>query len=223
MSMAAIKAIIFDFDGVIADSEIVSARVLSAALTAAGLPTTAEESRARYTGLSRADTLLAIAEFWGARVPADIAERLEVATANGFAEPVLPVPGALDFIAQVAHLPRAIASSSSSAYIRAHLDEFGVHAHFGTHVYSAREHVTRGKPYPDIYLHAAAALGVTPAETLVLEDSPVGARAAVAAGARVIGLAAASHCHPAMTAALLAEDVEAVLDSYAAVRTHLMI
>lgn len=208
-------AIIFDFDGVIADSEIVFAALLGRALTAAGLPTSAEEALERYTGYGRLETLEAISAQWGARVPPDMAERLAAATAHTLVEPLPPVAGVEAFLARTRHLPRAIASSSSTAYIRAHLGHIGVAGHFGDHLYSGREHVTRSKPFPDIYLHAAAALGVDPSLVLVIEDSPVGARAALAAGARVVGLAAGSHARPRLTAALAAEGVERVFASYA--------
>ncbi|ODT91072.1 MAG: hypothetical protein ABS86_03010 [Sphingobium sp. SCN 64-10] len=208
-------AIIFDFDGVIVDSEIVSAQVFSRALTAAGLPTSEEEALARYIGLSRADTLAAIATQWGTRVPADMADQLAVATIQALRKPIPAVPGALAFIAQTAHLPRAIASSSSTEYLRTHLDHLDQTGQFGDHIYSGREHVTRGKPFPDLYLYAARALGVAPQDALVIEDSPVGARAALAAGARVFGLAAGSHARPSLTAALEAEGVERVFASYA--------
>ena len=207
-------AIIFDFDGVIADSEIVSGELLGRTLTQAGLPTSLEEAMDRYTGLNRIDTLAAIATHWGAQVPHDIADRLAVETTLAFSQPLRPVDGIIDFLARVDHLPRAIASSSSTGYIRAHLGGFGLNGRFGEHIYSGREHVTRGKPFPDLYLHAAAALGIAIGQALVIEDSPVGARAGVAAGARVFGIAAASHARPKLSDALLAEGVERVFSSY---------
>lgn len=214
-------AIIFDFDGVIADSEIRSAELLGRTLTAAGLPTSQEEALERYTGYGRVETLAAIAALWGARVPPDMAERLAAETALAFARPVPPIPGVEAFLARTVHVPRAIASSSSTGYIRANLDHIGIAGYFGEHIYSGREHVARSKPFPDIYLHAAAALGLDPARVLVIEDSPVGARAALAAGASVVGLAAGSHCRPRQTAALRAEGVERVFASYADLAGHL--
>jgi len=208
------KAIIFDFDGVIADSEIAAALAFSRALSEAGLHTTLEDAAALYTGLIRQEVLHAMAAHWGDRTPLDLAERVaahfDVAVAAGFE----PVTGAADFIATVAHLPIAIGSSSYTDYIRRHLASFALEAPFGVHVYSGREHVTRGKPHPDIYLHAAAQLGVDPGDVVIIEDSPVGARAAVASGARVIGFVGGSHARPALADALLAEGVEIVLGSY---------
>ncbi len=214
-------ALIFDFDGVIADSEIVSARCLARALSEAGLTTSLAEAAERYSGLHRADTLAAIAAHWGSRTPHDIAERIELHASAAFAAGIDPVPGAAGFIRGAAHLPLAIGSSSTTDYIRGHLARFGLAEPFGAHVYSGREHVARGKPHPDIYLHAAAALGVDVRAAAIIEDSPVGARAAVAAGARVIGLVAGSHAQPSLAAALKAEGVETVLASYADVARHL--
>ncbi|MBT2186377.1 HAD family hydrolase [Sphingobium nicotianae] len=214
-------AIIFDFDGVIADSEMVSCALFSRALTGMGLPTSPEEAHERYLGRNRADSLASIHAQWGALVPADIAERIEAETHVHFLAPIPPVAGLDAFLARSAHLPRGIASSNASAFIRHHLDAFALAHHFGDHIYSGREHVTRGKPFPDLYLHAAAALGVAPARCVVIEDSPIGARAALAAGARVFGLAAGSHARPSLTAALRAEGVEGVFDSYAELSAHL--
>ncbi len=215
------KAIIFDFDGVIADSEIASAKSFSRALSEAGLATSVEEATEYYCGLHRQQVLEAIAQRWGERVPIDMAARIAAHADTAFAEGIVPVWGAPAFIASVAHLPLAIGSSSWTDYLRRHLDRFGLAQHFGPHVYSGREHVTRGKPHPDIYLHAAAALGVAPHEAVILEDSPVGARAAVASGARVIGFTGGSHARPSLAAALTNEGVEIVLASYAEVAAHL--
>ena len=103
--------------------------------------------------------------------------------------------GAIRFIDSLpATLPRAIASSSRSDWIVAHLQHLGVRDAFADKIFSGREHVARGKPAPDIYLHAAAALGVDIRRTVILEDSPVGVTGAVASGAHVIGLCAGLHC-----------------------------
>jgi beta-phosphoglucomutase-like phosphatase (HAD superfamily) len=215
------KAIIFDFDGVIADSEIASARAFSAALSEAGIHMTVEEATELYVGLIRAEVLHLMASHWGDRLPQDMAERVQRHVDRIFADPIEPVRGVKGFLDTIGHLPIAIGSSSYTDYIRRHLANFGLEDRFGTHVYSGREHVTRGKPDPDIYLHAAAQLGIHPSEVVIIEDSPVGARAAVASGARVIGFVGGSHARPALADALLAEGVEVVLGSYEDIAVHL--
>src|SRR3546814_20652924 len=87
---------------------------------------------------------------------------------------------------------RAIASSSRAEYIGWALDRFGLAHHFADHVYSA-DGWERGKPHPDIYLAAAEGMGVDPVACLAIEDSPTGARAAIAAGMTVIGFSGAGH------------------------------
>jgi HAD superfamily hydrolase (TIGR01509 family) len=215
-------AILFDFDGVIADSEAVSSLVFAEALTAAGLPTTREEAADHYTGLHRDDTLRVIEALWGERAPADIAERIARHADMVFARGIDPVPGALDFIAGLGALPVAIGSSSTTAYLNGLIAAYGLTARFGPHVYSGREHVTRGKPHPDIYLHAAAALGADPRDCLIVEDSPVGARAAVASGATVVGLCAGGHCRPGHGERLRAVGVHHVAADYAKIKALLM-
>jgi beta-phosphoglucomutase-like phosphatase (HAD superfamily) len=90
----------------------------------------------------------------------------------------------------------------------------GLTGAFGDHIYSGREHVTRGKPAPDIYLHAAKAIGIDIARAVIIEDSPVGATGAVASGAFVIGLAAGRHCADGHAGLLLDKGVHAVAHSF---------
>jgi beta-phosphoglucomutase-like phosphatase (HAD superfamily) len=117
----------------------------------------------------------------------------------------------VDFVrALPADLPRAVVSSSSTRWIRRHLDHIGLAQAFGAHVYSGAEHVTRGKPAPDLYLHAADRLGVAVESCAVIEDSVVGATGAVASGAWVLGLTAGTHCLPGHDAVLRALGVAAV-------------
>jgi beta-phosphoglucomutase-like phosphatase (HAD superfamily) len=107
-----------------------------------------------------------------------------------------------------------VVSSSSTRWIRRHLDHIGLADAFGGHVYSGREHVERGKPAPDLYLYAARQLGVDIEWCAILEDSPVGATGAVASGAYVIGLAAATHCGAGHGDRLKAIGVDAVAGDF---------
>lgn len=185
-------AIIFDFDGVIADSEVPANRALAESLSAIGLPTTFEDSLRDYYGHNWQETQRRIEERLGRELPHDFREVHRVRARNHFAAGFDTVPGAPGFLDRTTHLPRAIASSSNASYIGWALDRFGLGHHFTGQVHSA-DGMERGKPHPDIYLQAAAALGVEPAHCLAIEDSPTGARAAVAAGMQVIGLVVAGH------------------------------
>lgn len=125
------------------------------------------------------------------------------------------VEGAVKFVLSLpADLPKAIASSSTTAWIARHLEHIGLREVFGERIFSGKEHVTRGKPAPDIYLHAAKALGIDIARAVIVEDSPVGATGAVASGAHVIGFVGATHCGPDHAAKLRSIGVDAVAEDF---------
>jgi beta-phosphoglucomutase-like phosphatase (HAD superfamily) len=113
-----------------------------------------------------------------------------------------------------AELPKAVASSSSTHWIRTHLEHLGLADAFDRHIYSGREHVIRGKPAPDLYLHAARELRVDIGQTLIIEDSKVGATGALASGATVVGLAAGRHCFEGHADMLRSVGVEKIAYSF---------
>ena len=185
-------AIIFDFDGVIADSEVRANLSLAESLTAVGMPSTYDECLRDYYGHNWQETQRRIEARFGRPLPADFREQHRERARGRFMEGFDAVPGAADFLATLGPLPRAIASSSRAEYIDWALGLFGLGHHFGDHVYSA-DGWDRGKPFPDIYLAAAKGLGVDPALCLAIEDSPTGAQAALAAGMTVVGFCGAGH------------------------------
>jgi HAD superfamily hydrolase (TIGR01509 family) len=189
------EAIIFDFDGVLLESEFEGNRLLAELLTDLGHRHSVEDALEHYVGLAGPQFLEAIEARIGGPLPPEFLERRKAQTAQALKEGVRAVVGAVDFVRSLPpSLPIAVASSSSMRWLGAHLDHLGLADAFGEHVYSGREHVARTKPAPDLYLHAAARLGVDIARTVVLEDSPIGATGALASGAIVIGLAAGAHC-----------------------------
>lgn len=185
-------AIIFDFDGVIADSEVRANLSLAESLTAAGMPSTYDECLRDYYGHNWQETQRRIEARFGRALPADFREQHRERARGRFMEGFDAVPGAADFLATLGPLPRAIASSSRAEYIGWALGLFDLGHHFVDHVYSA-DGWDRGKPFPDIYLAAAKGLGVDPARCLAIEDSPTGAQAALAAGMTVVGFCGAGH------------------------------
>lgn len=188
-------AILFDFDGVLLESEFEGNRHLADYLTAKGHAITPERAMAQFMGLSGHDFIDAIERWIGAPLPADFNAAREIENERVLAQGMAEVAGAIAFVrALPVDLPRAITSSSSTHWITTHLDHLGLHDAFDGRIFSGKEHVARGKPAPDIYLHAAAALGVVIDRCVILEDSPVGATGAMASGAHVIGLCAGSHC-----------------------------
>jgi HAD superfamily hydrolase (TIGR01509 family) len=186
--------IIFDCDGVLVDSEVLSARIEAEELGAAGITISAEEMLARFTGIASRDAYAILEAEQAIGLPAGFGERaLERlhAVFERELEAVRGIRAALETIDR----PVCVASSSEPARIERSLRIVGLHERFAPHLFSAAM-VARGKPAPDLFLHAASRMGVAPAECVVIEDSVPGVRAGVAAGMRVIGFAGASHCGP---------------------------
>ncbi|MGZ8282823.1 MAG: HAD family hydrolase [Allosphingosinicella sp.] len=215
-------AIIFDFDGVLIESEHVHNLHIADYLTGIGHPTSVADAVHHFMGLSGPAFLAALEGWIGRALPADFHKAHAALDARALAEGVGEVAGAVAFIETLPQeLKRAIASSSSVEWIERHLEHLGLREQFGDMIFSGREHVPRGKPAPDIYLHAAAALGVDIARSVIIEDSPVGAQGAVASGAQVIGLCAGSHCLPGHDARLRALGVDRIAHDFDEVRRML--
>jgi len=207
--------LILDFDGVLIESEYVGNRQIAEYLTGIGHPTTAEQSMAMFMGLAGRDFTDAIERWIGRALPDDFRAVREAEDARVLREGLQAVAGAVAFVESLPpDLSRAIASSSSVEWIAAHLAHLKLRHHFGNHLYSGRTHVARGKPAPDLYLHAAGAIGVPIDRIAIVEDSPVGALGAVASGAFVIGLTAGSHCLDGHADRLRALGVDAVATSF---------
>ncbi|WP_174280470.1 HAD family hydrolase [Sphingomonas bacterium] len=204
-------ALLFDFDGVLIESEYAGNRQIAEYLTGIGHPTTPERAMDDFMGLAGADFHAALERRLGGPIPASFHAARAVEDERAMREGIGEVAGAASFVrALPPGLPRAIVSSSRTDWIRRHLDHIGLADAFGEHIYSGREHVARGKPAPDLYLYGAARLGVAIGRCAIIEDSPVGATGAVASGGHVIGLTAGRHCGPAYADRLRTIGVAAV-------------
>ena len=181
------RAVIFDCDGVLVDTELVSNTVLAGLLTDAGCPTTLELCLRDYRGRSLASVMALAERRHGAPLPADIPERYYAAAEARFAvelEPIRGVVAALDEI----DLPMCVASSGPHHKMAVTLRATGLWERFEKRIFSATE-VANGKPAPDLFLHAAREMGFDPASTAVVEDSVPGVQAACAAGMRALAFA----------------------------------
>ena len=185
--------VILDCDGVLVDSEPLSNRVLSEALTAAGHPMTAEETTAAFMGRSWVSCEEIMRARFGA-VPEGLDADYRRRVAAAFDAELKPVPGVVEALDAIHH-PTCVASSGPHEKMRHTLALTGLYERFEGRIFSAYD-VARGKPAPDIFLHAAAGMGFAPADCVVVEDSPVGVEAACAAGMRVLGYA--GHTDPAL-------------------------
>ena len=205
------KGLLFDFDGVLIESEFAGNRQIAEWLTDAGHPTTAEDSMANFMGLAGKDFRSAIERWIGGPLPASFEAAREAEDIRAMAAGIDAVAGAVAFVRSLpADLPRAVVSSSPTRWIRRHLEHIGLADAFGDHIYSGREHVANGKPAPDLYWHGAAAIGVAINDCAIIEDSPVGATGAVGSGGYVIGLCAGTHCGVGHDARLLELGVDAI-------------
>jgi beta-phosphoglucomutase-like phosphatase (HAD superfamily) len=211
----AAAAIIFDFDGVLLDSEHQINGLIARWLTELGHPISTREATEHFTGLSGRQFVEAVEAHIGRALPAAFHDRMRTAGDRALVDGIAEVAGAGEFLRRLPDtISKAVASSSSTRWIRAHLAHLGVAELFGEHIYSGKEHVTRGKPAPDLYLHAADALGADIASTVIVEDSKVGATGALASGGRVIGFAAGRHCLDGHADMLRAIGVERVAGSF---------
>lgn len=212
------KLIVFDFDGVIADSEMLANGVLAGFLTELGVPMSVEESMQTFMGKRAEDLIATVAALNPAMPGAQFAAELTQRTLARFRRELREIAGVRDYLAAFPQSKRCIASSSSPERLAACLDILDLAEAFGEHVYSASM-VPRGKPHPDLFLHAAARLGVAPSDAIVIEDSEGGVRAAVAAGMTPIGFLAASHIRAGDEARLRAAGAAHVARSYAELET----
>jgi HAD superfamily hydrolase (TIGR01509 family) len=185
--------LIFDCDGVLVDSESLACQVDADVLGELGLPYTADEIARQFVGKSMKDMIARIEADHGRALPGDFAERINRTLFARFETDLKPIAGVRKAILSLPH-PRCVASSSVPQRIALSLRVTGL-ADLFDNIFSATQ-VARGKPAPDLFLLAAERMGARPDECLVIEDSPAGVQAAIAAGMRVIGFVGGSHCGP---------------------------
>jgi HAD superfamily hydrolase (TIGR01509 family) len=185
--------VIFDNDGVLVDSEPLSNRLLADYLTELGYPTTIEDSYRDFMGAASHTVHDVIAaRFDGARLPVGFDDDFHTLVFAAFQEQLTAVPGAAELVKAVREsgVRYCVASSAHHAWIRTALGKCGLSGFFTEEQLFSAEDVGRGKPAPDLFLHAAATMGVPPERCAVLEDSPLGVAAARAAGMDVYGYTA---------------------------------
>jgi HAD superfamily hydrolase (TIGR01509 family) len=217
------QAIIWDCDGVLLDSEVLACGVSAAFYTAAGFPLTASDYIRRFAGQSRAQIAAAIMEETGKDLASAIDWTRKEADREALFESELRAVTGIEEVLKEAsawRLPAAVASGSSLRRLKHSLTLTGLWDYFAPHIYSS-EQVVRGKPAPDIYLLAAARLGVCAERCLVVEDAEHGTRAGKAAGMTVYGFTGASHCTYETADSLRAAGADAVFSDSAALRAAL--
>jgi len=182
------RAVIFDCDGVLVDTELISNTVLAGLLTDAGCETTLELCLRDYRGRSLTSVMELATARHGAPLPGDIPQRYYDAVEARFARELEPIAGVVAALDEI-DLPMCVASSGPHRKMAVTLRATGLWERFEGRIFSATE-VAHGKPAPDLFLHAARQMGFDPAHTAVVEDSLPGVQAARAAGMRVLAFAA---------------------------------
>lgn len=184
------KYLISDCDGVLIDSEILAAEVMVEYLTGLGARVSMDEYLRQWSGTTFRGILEAFSQQQGIAVPADCVKEV-LHLHESAVDRVQPIRGTRQAYEQVA-LPKAVVSNSYKWQVEAAVAFVEMGHLFEDRVFTA-EMVARPKPHPDVYLHAAQTLGISPQEVIVVEDSKAGVQAAVAAGMQVIGFTGASH------------------------------
>jgi HAD superfamily hydrolase (TIGR01509 family) len=186
------QLVIFDCDGVLVDSESISSTVLAQTLTSYGLPTTTADARRDYEGLLLRDIDARARAKLGGALADDWLERFQAERARVFRRELEPVSGAAEAVESIvaAGVRVCVASQGTIEKTRLSLELTGLDRLFPEELLFSAWLVERGKPFPDLFLQAAATIGVEPSRCAVVEDSVSGVTAAVAAGMRTIGYAA---------------------------------
>jgi HAD superfamily hydrolase (TIGR01509 family) len=179
---------IFDCDGVLVDSDRISLRIQAERISALGLETSFDDCVRDFLGLGMPRTLEILRQRLGRPLPEGWLDDLEAAVDEAFRRDLRPVPGIGEALDRI-ELRTCIGSSGSHEKMRLTLGLTGLRERFEGRIFAAEE-VERGKPAPDLFLHAADQMGVAPERCVVVEDSPFGITAAKAAGMRSLGYAA---------------------------------
>ena len=187
--------IIFDCDGVLVDSERVANEVFARVLDeVCGLQFTLEDMFDTFVGHSRDQCLQKIETIIGEPAPPELDRRYQQDINRALAESVAAIDG-IETVLEQLLLPYCVASSGSHDKMRMTLGKTDLMRFFSGKIFSTSD-VERGKPHPDIYLHAAQTMGIDdPERCLVIEDSPIGVMGAVAAGMKVFGFAELMPAH----------------------------
>lgn len=183
--------IVFDMDGVLVDSEPIANRVLHKHLCTLGLPMMLPEFMRACIGLSTPSWRALIRERHGIEVPEEMLAAQRAELDEAYRAELKAVEG-VEAAIQAVDRPRCVASGSSPPRIELSLRLTRLNRYFGPHVFSSSM-VERGKPHPDLFLHAARAMGHDPRRAAVIEDSVPGVTAGVAAGMKVFAYAAADY------------------------------
>ncbi len=186
--MTRTQLVIFDCDGVLVDSEPVATRTLGQALRELGLDLTQEQIFQHFVGYSLPHVLRVVESMLGRPPPENFLRDLQARTFAAFKTELRAMPGIEEALDRL-RVPFCVASSGDHEKMSTTLGITGLLPRFAGRIFSVTQ-VARGKPFPDVYLFAARQLGAEPSACVVVEDTPPGVQAGVAAGMTVFGFCA---------------------------------
>lgn len=209
------ELVIFDCDGVLVDSEWLASKIEAKLLTEAGLAITAEEIGERYSGLTWKEILLDVERNSDVVLSAAMIDQAEKLVDMALERELEMIEGADRAVHRI-KMPKCIASNSSRARLSISLGRVGLEALFEPHIFAAHEVGNKkGKPDPNVFLHAASVFNARPQNTIVIEDSVHGIKGAMAAGMRVIGFTGGRHTYPGHADRLTEAGAETVINRHA--------
>ncbi|KQU80044.1 hydrolase [Mesorhizobium sp. Root102] len=199
------ELVIFDCDGVLVDSEAISVSALLGMIMLAGGSVSEDAAYEHFLGKSMKSVREILGRDFGLDITDSHLTDMRVELMRRFREELKPIPGVKEMLPRLG-LPFCVASSGTLDRIRYALDVTGLLGLMEPHLFSAAM-VPRGKPAPDLFLHAAASMRAHPRKCLVVEDSPAGITAARAAGMRVLAFTGGSHAgNPTLKARLASSE-----------------
>lgn len=213
--------IVFDCDGVLVDSEPLAAEAYERVYEKHGMSGVGADIIAQCIGMKQADILVRIRELTGHQFPDHAHDDIWAETKQLFTEKLVETEGLRHFL-EALPAARCVASSSSLERIHHSLEITGLAGFFGDAIYSSSM-VKRGKPAPDIFLHAAEKMGADPSRCAVIEDSPLGVEGAVAAGMIAIGYVGGGHTYDGHADKLRSRGAVAACSTWDAVRNELAV
>jgi HAD superfamily hydrolase (TIGR01509 family) len=207
---ATVDLVIFDCDGVLVDSEVISCRAHAETLTRHGYPIASDQVLQRFLGVSDRDARMIVEAELGRSLPADFEAQMKQAALQRYADELGAIPHIGEAIAAI-DLPKCVASSGTPEKIHHGLTCAGLYDLLSPHIFSATQ-VKRGKPAPDLFLFAAEQMKAAPERCIVIEDSVPGITGARAAGMIVLGFHGGSHCISGHADVLRAAGATATFD-----------
>ncbi len=201
--------LIFDCDGVVVNSMHLHTEVESEAYRSIGIDISPKDLALRFSGVGDAEVNRILSQDFDCAIPPDIAVRIDRRKREVFAERLKPIAGIREVLTRIGSAPRCLASGTGVDLLHHLLGIAGLYDLFAPYIYSS-EMVPRGKPFPDLFLHAAHQLGHAPSNCLVIEDGVAGVQAGRAAGMRVLGFVGGSHCDEDHEQRLMAAGAELV-------------